>query len=52
MNPLVKAYYKAKDHQEKADKGTQSQETSDKQILMDWIAYITGNKGNYYRDWK
>ena len=52
MNPLVKAYYKAKDHQEKADKGKQSQETSDKQILMDWIAYITGNKGNYYRDWK
>ena len=52
MNPLVKTYYKTKDRQEKADKGKQSQETSDKQILMDWIAYITGNKGNYYRDWK
>ena len=52
MNPLVKAYYKSKEHQEKADKGKQSQETSDKQILMDWLEYIFGNKGNYYRDVK
>lgn len=50
MNPLVKAYYKSKEHQERADKGKQSQETSDKQILMDWLEYILGNKGNYYRD--
>ena len=50
MNPLVKAYYKSEEHQKKADKGKQSQETSDKQILMDWLEYILGNKGNYYRD--
>ncbi len=52
MNPLVKAYYKSKEHQKKADEGKQSQETSDKQILMDWLEYIFGNKGNYYRDVK
>ena len=50
MNPLVKAYDKSKEHQKKADEGKQSQETSDKQILMDWLEYILGNKGNYYRD--
>ena len=52
MNPLVKTLVKVHGRQEKADDGTQSQSTSDKQMLMDWIAYITGNKGNYYRDWK
>lgn len=50
MNPLVKAYDKSKEHQKKADEGKQSQETSDKQIFMDWLEYILGNKGNYYRD--
>ena len=52
MNPLVKTLVKVHGRQEKADDGTQSQSTSDKQMLMDWISYITGNKGNYYRDWK
>lgn len=52
MNPLIKAYDKSKEHQKKADEGKQSQETSDKQILMDWLEYIFGNKGNYYRDVK
>ena len=50
MNPLVKAYYKSEEHQKKTDEGKQTQETSDKQILMDWLEYILGNKGNYYRD--
>ena len=49
-NPLIKAYISSKERQEKADKGKQSQETSDKQALLDWINYITGNKGNYYRN--
>ena len=50
MNPLVKAIKKSKDHDSKAKEGKQSQETSNKQILMDWLEYIFGNKGNYYRD--
>ena len=50
MNPLIKALDKSKEHQKKADEGKQTQKTSDKQILMDWLEYILGNKGNYYRD--
>ena len=50
MNPLLKALEKSNKHQKKADEGKQSQKTSDKQILMDWLEYILGNKGNYYRD--
>ena len=50
MPTLAKTYFKSKDRQQKADEGKQSQETSDKQILMDWINYITGNKGNWYRN--
>ena len=50
MNPLVKAMKKSKDHDSRAKEGKQSQETSNKQILMDWLEYIFGNKGNYYRD--
>lgn len=49
-NPLVKAVSDSNKRQEQADEGKQSQETSDKQILLDWIKYITGNKGNYYRN--
>ena len=50
MPNLVKTLDSEKNRQKKADEGKQSQETSDKQILMDWINYITGNKGNWYRN--
>ena len=50
MPNLVNTYLQTKERQEKADEGKQSQETSDVQILMDWINYITGNKGNFYRN--
>ena len=50
MPNLVKTLDSVKNRQQKADEGKQSQETSDEQILMDWINYITGNKGNWYRN--
>lgn len=50
MPNLVDTYFKTRERQEKADEGEQSQETTDVQILMDWINYITGNKGNWYRN--
>ena len=50
MPNLVKTLDSEKNRQQKADEGKQSQETTDKQILMDWINYITGNKGNWYRN--
>ena len=49
LNSFAKAVKKSISHQEKADKGKQSQSTSDKQILLDWIEFITGNKANYYK---
>lgn len=50
MPNLVNTYIQTKERQEKADEEKQSQETTDVQILMDWINYITGNKGNFYRN--
>lgn len=50
MPNLVKTLDSEKNRQEKADDEKQSQEITDKQILMDWINYITGNKGNWYRN--
>ena len=50
MPNLVKTLDSEKNRQQKADEGKQSQEITDKQILMDWINYITGNKGNWYRN--
>ena len=50
MPNLVKTLDSVKDRQQRADKGKQSQETSDKQAFMDFINYITGNKGNWYRN--
>lgn len=50
MPNLVNTYLQTKKRQEKADEEKQSQETTDVQILMDWINYITGNKGNFYRN--
>lgn len=50
MPNLVKTLDSEKNRQQKADEVKQSQEITDKQILMDWINYITGNKGNWYRN--
>lgn len=50
MPNLVKTLDSVNERQQKTDKGKQSQEITDKQILMDWINYITGNKGNWYRN--
>lgn len=50
MPNLVNTYIQTKERQEKADEEKQSQKTTDVQILMDWINYITGNKGNFYRN--
>lgn len=54
LNPFmpnaVKAMDKILERQQKAEDGKQSKETSDKQAFMDFINYITGNKGNWYRN--
>jgi hypothetical protein len=50
MPNLVKTLDSEKNRQQKSDEGKQSQKITDKQILMDWINYITGNKGNWYRN--
>lgn len=50
MPNLVKTLDSEKNRQQNSDEGKQSQEITDKQILMDWINYITGNKGNWYRN--
>ena len=50
MNPLFKTFDKTSNHQDKVKEGKQTQETTDKQIMMEWLAYMFGNKGNYYRD--
>lgn len=50
MPNLVKTLDSEKNRQQKADESKQSQKITDKQILMDWINYITGNKGNWYRN--
>ena len=54
LNPFAQNLFKTisseKERQEKVDEGKMSQEVADKQILLDWINYITGNKGNLYRN--
>ena len=54
LNPFmpnaVKTMDKMLERQQKAEDGKQSKETSDKQAFMDFINYITGNKGNWYRN--
>lgn len=50
MPNLVKTLGSEKNRQQKSDEDKQSQKITDKQILMDWINYITGNKGNWYRN--
>ena len=50
MPNLVKTLDSEKKRQQKVEDGKQSQEITDKQILLDWINYITGNKGNWYRN--
>lgn len=51
-NGLVKTLDKTKERKDKAKDGKQSYDTTDKQVLLDWINYITGNKSNYYRQFK
>lgn len=54
LNPFmpnaVKTMDKMLERHQKAENGKQSKDTSDKQMLMDFINYITGNKGNWYRN--
>lgn len=54
LNPFmpnaVKAMDKILERQQKAEDGKQSKETSDKQAFVDFINYITGSKGNWYRN--
>nr|DAP93634.1 MAG TPA: hypothetical protein [Caudoviricetes sp.] len=54
LNPFmpnaVKTMDKILERHQKAENGKQSKDTSDKQMLMDFINYITGNKGNWYRN--
>ena len=49
MPQLVKFINNAIDKKDRSESGKQSEETSNKQILHDFITFITGNKGNYYR---
>ena len=51
MPQLVKFINNATDKKDRAESGKQSEETSNKQILHDFITFITGNKGNYYRQY-
>ena len=52
MPGLVKTLVKNHNTQKKTDDEKQSQSTTDKQIFYDWLSYITGFKGNYYREIK
>ena len=52
MPGLVKTLVKNYESQKKADDEKQSQKTTDKQVFYDWLNYITGFKGNYYREIK
>lgn len=53
LNPFINSFAKAvknsNKRQKSADEGKQSQSTSDKQAFYDWVQFITGVKGNYYR---
>lgn len=48
VGSLAKFIKKKNTHQSYADNGTQSQDTTDKQVLHDWLEFILGNKANYY----
>ena len=50
MPNLANTIISHKERQQKADDKKQSQEMTDRQILLDWMNYITGNKGNWYRN--
>lgn len=53
LNPFINSFAKAvknsNKRQKSADEGKQSQSTSDKQAFYDWVQFITGFKGNYYK---
>lgn len=54
LNPFVpglfKMHNKMEERQQKTDDEEQSQETTDIQNFIEFINYITGNKGNFYRN--
>ena len=54
LNPfvpnLVKTINSQINRKEREKNEKQGEEITDKQILHDWINYITGNKGNWYRN--
>ena len=54
LNPFMPNLFKTisshENRKQKVEDGKQSEKTSDKQIFYDWVNYITGNKGNYYRN--
>ena len=52
MPGLAKTLVKNHNTQKKTDEEKQSQSTTDKQVFYDWLNYITGFKGNYYREIK
>ena len=52
MPGLAKTLVKNHNTQKKADDDKQSESTSKKQVFYDWLNYITGFKGNYYREVK
>ena len=50
MPNLVKTINSQINRKEREKNEKQGEEITDKQILHDWINYITGNKGNWYRN--
>ena len=50
MPNLFKTIKKQNERYKKYEDGKQSEEVTDKQVFYDWLNYITGNKGNYYRN--
>lgn len=56
LNPILPTLINAIDEnnkrKDKHDNEKLSKETLDKQVLNEWIKYITGHKGNWYRNLK
>jgi len=54
LNPilpnLINTLDSVKERRSKEDKGAVSKATTDRQVFYDWLNYITGNKGNWYRN--
>ena len=50
MPNLVDTYFKTRERKQKAEDEEQSEETTELQNFIEWINYVTGNKGNFYRN--